>query len=100
MERLHLNPASTERPRRLIYEEKRLLRGNPIGGIRPAAPRAARHGVRSVSVLTRPLSPPSTQLRPSDCRKAIASDRPPSRYRCSVTPCPLDSSGSSESGKT
>ena len=40
-------------------------RGNPIGGMRPAAPRAARQGVRSVSVLILPLSPPSAQLSPT-----------------------------------
>ena len=40
-------------------------RGNPFGAIRPLAPRIARHGVRSVSDLTRPLSPPSGQLIPS-----------------------------------
>src|SRR4029079_3884243 len=57
----------------------RLSRGNPIGGIRPAAPRAARHGDRSDSLRTRPLSPPSGQLSPSASGKAIASLRPPSR---------------------
>ena len=42
-----------------------LFLGKPIGGMRPAAPRAARHDVRSVSVRTRPLSPPRAQLSPS-----------------------------------
>src|SRR3546814_1924262 len=50
-----------------------------VGGIRPAAPRATRQGVRSASVRTRPLSPPIVQLSPSSRRKAMASDRPPSR---------------------
>ena len=58
---------------RLIGQAKRLLRGKPIGGMRPAAPRAARHGVRSLSVRTRPLSPPSAQLSPSASANAIAS---------------------------
>ena len=45
----------------------------------PEAPRIARQGVRSISLLTRPLSPPSGQLIPSASTKAIASLRPPSR---------------------
>jgi lysophospholipase L1-like esterase len=62
-----------------LAQSKRLLRGKPIGGMRPAAPRAARHGERSLSVRTRPLSPPSAQLSPSLSENAIASDNPPSR---------------------
>src|SRR6476469_1864469 len=54
----------------LIGHPKRLFRGNPIGGMRPTAPLAARHAVRSLSVRVRPLSPPSAQLKPSLVRKA------------------------------
>src|SRR3954468_8493179 len=66
-------------PRSKLDQANRLLRGKPIGGMRPAAPRAARHGERSVSVRTRPLSPPSAQLSPSASENATESDRPPSR---------------------
>src|SRR3546814_12064665 len=34
-------------------QPKRLFRGKPVGGIRPAAPRATRQGARSVSVRVR-----------------------------------------------
>ena len=44
-----------------------------------AAPLATRHGVMSASVRTRPVPPPMAQLSPSDRRKAMASDSPPSR---------------------
>src|SRR3546814_10894263 len=37
-------------------QPKRLFRGKPVGGIRPAAPRATRQGARSVSVRVRPGS--------------------------------------------
>ena len=53
--------------------------GNPIGGIRPAAPRAVRQGFMSGSVRVRPLSPPIGQDRPSATRKVAAPARPPSR---------------------
>jgi len=65
--------------RRQLAHANRLSRGKPIGGIRPAAPRAARHDDKSLSVRTRPLSPPSGQLSPSASGKATASLRPPSR---------------------
>ena len=55
------------------------LRGKPTGAIRPPAPRTARQGVKSLSVRTRPLSPPSAQLSPSLMRIAATSLRPPSR---------------------
>lgn len=63
-----------------VAQPNRLSRGNPVGGIRPAAPRATRHKVRSASVRVRPVSPPIAQLKPSSKRKLVASDRPPSRY--------------------
>ena len=63
----------------LPYPSKRLLRGKPLGGRRPAAPRAARHSPMSFSVRTRPLPPPMIQLRPSSSRKVVASASAPSR---------------------
>src|SRR3546814_8319587 len=46
-------------------QPKRLFRGQPVGGIRPAAPRATRQGATSVSVRVRPISPPIAPLNPS-----------------------------------
>ena len=85
----------------LSLSSKRLERGKPIGGIRPAAPRAARHGVRSVSVRTRPLSPPSAQLSPSASANAIASRQPAVAIALQrAPPARAPSSGSSSSGNT
>lgn len=72
------NNDTKERPR---HPPKRLSRGNPVGGVRPAAPRAVRHSDRSLSVRVRPVSPPIGQLMPSAKTKVVASDKLPSRKR-------------------
>ena len=56
-----------------------LSRGKPVGGIRPAPPRATFHCHISFSVRVRPSLPPIVQLRPSSSVKVVASDSPPSR---------------------
>ena len=53
---------------------------------RPAAPRATRQGVKSVSVRVRPVSPPIAQLKPSSSLNVTTSERPPSLYFWIVTP--------------
>src|SRR3546814_6278469 len=53
------------RSRRRGRHENRLLLGKPVGGIRPAAPRAVRQPLMSGSVRVRPVSPPIAQLSPS-----------------------------------
>lgn len=72
------NDDTGERPR---HPPKRLSRGKPVGGVRPAAPRAVRHSDRSLSVRVRPVSPPIGQLMPSANTKVVASDKLPSRKR-------------------
>ena len=84
----------------MINQPKRLSRGKPVGGVRPAAPRAARHKERSLSVRVRPVSPPIGQLIPSADTNVVASDRLPSRKRWICTPYPRVITGSSTIGKT
>jgi hypothetical protein len=54
---------------------KRLERGKPLGGMRPAPARLPRQGASSVS---RRVRSPERQVRPSLRVKTLASERPPS----------------------
>ena len=77
----HPGAAGTEDDRVIGIERAQnlLSRGKPVGGMRPAAPRAVRQGFMSLSVRVRPVSPPIAQLSPSAKVKVIASASPPSR---------------------
>jgi len=67
----HRSGGTGERP----GQPNLLVRGKPLGTRRPAAPRAPRHGVSSVSVRVRVS--PCRHERPSASRNTLASSRQP-----------------------